>query len=691
MKERFAWSFVCIALLLGWSVCIGAEDSPYIMYVYPAGGQQGTTFEATIGGLNILDSSRVRLTGIGITTKILGATKPKPDTKKVRTQTGDLELEFVRVSVTIAAKAKLGKRDLRLVTPKGVTNRFRFFVGELAEVREAEDNDEKDEAQKIESLPILVNGQVMSGDTDCFRFSARAGKTIVCRVEARSVLPYIADGVPGWFQATLGLFDGSGKELQYVDDFRFDPDPVIIHKVERDGDFILAIKDSLYRGREDFIYRMSIGELPFITHIYPLGGQRNSKSQAELHGVNLGQNSMEVSVPLRSGPVQKVGLVSNGLTSNSVDYAVDRRPKTDEKEPNPWVDKANEIKPPVIVNGRIDKPGDADYFAFDGKANQRIFVEVLARRLGSPLDSVITILNKQGRELKENDDTVDKGSGLVTHHADSLLDYKIPSDGKYYLRIRDVQGKGGQEYAYRLVVSPPWQDFDLRIMPDNPVVTKGGVTVIRAYALRKEGFAGEIKLAVEGLPNGFVVDGAVIPAGQDEVRFTISASADAGVGIVVPGIKGTAVIGGKEVTRRGVIAEELMQAFLYTHFVPTEEWLLTVVEGIAYSLSHDMEGGKVVEVVQGKSFQVNVKAVRGEEAKGNITISGDEPPNGLTVKRATIAADKNEGTVTVTASRSLKVGFEQNVILEGTTKVGKESIKFGMGAISIRVIAEPKK
>ncbi len=104
-----------------------------------------------------------------------------------------------------------------------------------------------------------------------------------------------------------------------------------------------------------------------------------------------------------------------------------------------------------------------------------------------------------------------------------------------------------------------------------------------------------------------------------------------------------------------------------------------------------MEIGKVVDVARGKSFKVVVKAVRSEEVKGTITITGDEPPKGLSVKRATIAADKNEATVTITASSSLKAGFEQNVILAGSTKIGKESVKCEMGAISIRVIAVAKK
>ena len=42
---------------------------------------------------------------------------------------------------------------------------------------------------------------------------------------ARELVPYLADAVPGWFQATLVLYDKKGKEVAYADDYRFNPDP----------------------------------------------------------------------------------------------------------------------------------------------------------------------------------------------------------------------------------------------------------------------------------------------------------------------------------------------------------------------------------------------------------------------------------------------------------------------------------
>ena len=77
--------------------------------------------------------------------------------------------------------------------------------------------------------------QFTPGDADRYRFHARKGQQLVIAAAARELIPYLADAVPGWFQATLTLYDARGKELAFDDDFRFHPDPVLLFKVPEDG------------------------------------------------------------------------------------------------------------------------------------------------------------------------------------------------------------------------------------------------------------------------------------------------------------------------------------------------------------------------------------------------------------------------------------------------------------------------
>ena len=152
---------------------------------------------------------------------------------------------------------------------------------------------------------------------------------------------------------------------------------------------------------------------------------------------------------------------------NRPPFALDSLPECLEQEPNDSPEQAQPVTLPMIVNGRIDRPGDRDVFRFEGKAGQEIVAEVYARRLDSPLDSVLKLTDSAGRQLAFNDDHEDKACGLITHHADSWLRAVLPSAGTYYLHLYDAQNQGGPEYAYRLRISPPRPDFELRVVPSS--------------------------------------------------------------------------------------------------------------------------------------------------------------------------------------------------------------------------------
>ena len=119
--------------------------------------------------------------------------------------------------------------------------------------------------------------------------------------------------------------------------------------------------------------------------------------------------------------------------SNRVPFAVDTLPECFEKEPNDSIATAQRVTLPIIVNGRVDKPGDWDVFRFEGRAGDTIVAEVYARRLDSPLDSVLKLTDASGKQLAFNDDHEDKGAGLDTHYADSYITATLPADGAFYI------------------------------------------------------------------------------------------------------------------------------------------------------------------------------------------------------------------------------------------------------------------
>jgi hypothetical protein len=71
-------------------------------------------------------------------------------------------------------------------------------------------------------------------------------------------------------------------------------------------------------------------------------------------------------------------------------------------------------------------------------------------------------------------------------------------------------------------VSYPQPDFELRLTPSGINARSGASIPVTVHAIRRDGFTGEIAVKLKDAPAGFVLEGAVIPAGQDRVRITLT-------------------------------------------------------------------------------------------------------------------------------------------------------------------------
>jgi hypothetical protein len=497
-----------------------------------------------------------------------------------RQPTPNPEIENVVVlTLTIAANADPGVREIRLRAQNGVTNPLSFHVGTLRETFELEPNEEQvwpplPEEPPLEA-PILVNGQVMHDDVDRFTLRAKEGQHLVIRAQARSLMPYLADAVPGWFQAVLTLFDRHGKEIAFRDDFRFDPDPVLYFEVPQDGDYTLELRDAIYRGRQDFVYRLAITEEPFVTSVFPLGLQAGTEVAAAIDGWNLSQRTL----PLKAGDVPGIyetAVITEAGESNLLRYAVDTLPECVEAEANATQWPAQKLDFPCIVNGRIAQPGDVDLYCFQGKAGEKVVAEIVARRLWSPLDAVIWVTDSAGEVVAWNDDHENKAAGLETHHADPYLITTLPSDGTYFVKVADVQQQGGPAYAYRLRLSTPRPDFELRVSPATMNAYVGRAEPITLHAVRRDGFNGAIKVSLGDAPEGFMLSGGLIPAGQNEVRATLTMPGKRLQEPVAVRMEGRAERDGETISRTVYPCEDRMQAFLWRHLALTQEFLVSV-------------------------------------------------------------------------------------------------------------------
>lgn len=615
--------------------------------------------------------------------------------------------EMLLVAVAIAQNADPGERELRVVTAAGVSNPVRFQVGTLPEAGEGEPNDPSlpfllPEEPALET-PVVVNGQIMPGDVDHIRFRGNAGQELVARVCARTLLPFMADAVPGWFQPTLRLFGPNGSELAYADDFRDAADPVLHHVLPKDGEYVLEIRDAVYRGREDFVYRLALGELPFVTGAFPLGGRAGEPVTASLSGWNLGG---EATVPYDTagfpGEILAVSPPFPHGPANSIPYQVGAFPEVPEKEPNDTQDGAQALELPATVNGRIGLPGDVDLFKIRGNRGETVVAEVTARNLQSPLDALVRLRSATGEVVAFNDDAMEKrgdlhlGLGTLTQGADPFLETVLPADGDYWVEITDARRHGGTDHAYRLRISAPVPDYTLYMTPSSLTIPPGRDAVFTVHALRREGFDGPIDVTLKSAPTGFQVAGGRIPQGRDAVRMTLSAPARAFNGVFPLALEGCAVIGGTPVCRPVRPADDVMQAFLYRHLVPAQT-LAGTVRGKVLPGRVSLSAREPVPLHSGGNAEVEVFCPKGSLPQ-DLRLQLNAPPEGVSLEGFDRTAQGFRVRLALGADAP-PPGYEDNLIVaalatvNAKTKGGKEEKKevlLGvLPAIPIRVVEPP--
>src|SRR5262249_12432426 len=134
----------------------------------------------------------------------------------------------------------------------------------------------------------------------------------------------------------------------------------------------------------------------------------------------------------------------NGV-SNLRPFVIDELPEVPEADNNRSKDAAQAVTAPCVVTGRTDAEA-SDYFKVKVTAGQKLPFEVLARRIGSPLDPIIVLHDaKTKRELVDlyADDT----PGL---QSDCRLTHTFKEAGEVIVEVRDTTYRGGPDFFYRL-------------------------------------------------------------------------------------------------------------------------------------------------------------------------------------------------------------------------------------------------
>ncbi len=258
------------------------------------------------------------------------------------------------------------------------------------DVAEAEPNDEPSGTLRATDLPATLVGKIdRAGDVDAWRFEAWEGVPLVFETLARGT----ADPV-------LTLVDDGGRTIGRASATPTEPNPVLIATPGRDGPVSLVVSDAEFGGGQS--YRIRAGELARVTAVYPLGIARGKESAVGLEGVHLASPSAKIRSDGPPGsvvPIQPAQADGRPASSGRSVVVAEGEQKAEAADLPDEPKGALAITWPGGASGRIERNGDIDLFRFEAKKGRRVIVEVFGRRLGSPIDPVVEVLDARGQPV----------------------------------------------------------------------------------------------------------------------------------------------------------------------------------------------------------------------------------------------------------------------------------------------------
>jgi hypothetical protein len=477
---------------------------PRLLTIMPMGGQAGQSVEVTITGENIEDVTELTFSTPKITAKpVAGAVN--------------------KFTVSIAADAEVGVYDARVMSRLGMSSVRAFSVNKLPEVVRTKANNTLETALPL-AVGSICNATMTKRAVDFYSFQGVKGQAVA--------IDCAAVGIDSRLTPVLILADGKGADLKVNR-----TGGMIDFTPPADGSYIIKVSDLTYQGGERHFYRLAL-----------------QKSPAE-------PQPQTQTVSAMSWP--PVGLAASAAA----------------KEVEPNNKDAQEISLPCDLSGAFFPAADVDTYEFTAKKGETWWVEVASERLGLNTDPFVLVQQVKDGKFTDVAELYDIAPPMkVTSNGysydgppydagspDVLGKFEVKEDGTYRLQVRDLFGgtRSDPHNVYRLLVRQAAPDFSLaawavhmtlrngdRASLSKPMALRqGDARAFEVVVQRRDGFDGDIEIAMEGLPQGVSAAGLKIAKGKTYGHLILTADEKAPRGFSLAKITGKAVIGGKEVMR----------------------------------------------------------------------------------------------------------------------------------------------
>ncbi len=713
-----------IAILVAWPllfsvVAFAQYPQPRIARLLPPGAARGSRLEVSLQGEHLEEARDLRFA------------HPSVRAKRLRDAVFEVE---------VSPEAATGAHACWASGRWGATYPVTFFVDDLAEAKEAEPNNDLHTAQAI-PLESVVNGAIEPAlDADAYKISLKAGQ--------RVFFDCLAERLESKLDATLTLFDGTGKRLAYNRDYHGE-DPFLDFTASADGDYFISVTDFLYQGGGDHWYRLRVTAHPQVDFVLPLALPAGKGAEVQVFGRGLGDaaplqgaeagphwldgrplEAVKVFAPAPETPGWRFCRFGGDLAPQgskidwfdfrfssprgaSLPFPLGFAPgeAAVEREPNDEPGQAQALSVPADLSGQLAEPYDRDWYQFEARKGENLWIEAIAARCGSPVDPVLTLTraDEASTFITEVDEDTEmlQEKRLDTRGTDPAFRWQVPEDGKYRIQVRDqaASGRRGLGLFYRLIIRRDEPDFRVYLIssrseaPGALNLRRDGCEYYEVHCLRRGGYEGMIRVDAAGLPIGVACFPAILGPQAALAPLVFQAEKGALISAAAIRIAASGWAYGERIERPG--AGLVLDSFAKDGDTPNllrrvGDLPLAVVEDPApFALA--VAPGELA-LRQGEKQSVKVSLRRNPPFDREVAISPFAPVPGLKVPQLKIAKEKTEEAIELVLERAPAPGrYTMALVGEAAVPFSKRAseqkqdlkARFSSPPITIDVIGIP--
>ena len=518
---------------------------PQALYIFPVGGQQGSSVEVRIDGQTLGGTYAVWTDCEALQASVKQVVETDREIWEGNYLPKKQLTHQVTLEVRISQAAELGGHTLRLVSPRGISNLMPLRVSSQLDPVILEDESQTGSNKPIKGqaveYPVAINGRIgrtLGGEVDYYSFDVDAGRELHFEVFfpalGGKMLLYLYKPSASWVdphRLVRLAFNDDPISHQRVDNGVFGtPEDLVVrarlkHRFAKPGRYLIAVKAFDDKGGPGFVYQLRIAPTPLNevaknNKAWPLAHPRSAEWMERRFQRHLSTSRLQelsrrtVLVPPEEGEME--GKAGSGVAGDAGDGAYADRAALEfdplqavsiyrlDQDAQGSQDRIPVVDLPAILEGSIDHPGKTDHFRFRAEAGEALAFEVETPREGMPIFNPWVRILDQKQELVFSCifNRVGGGNVQLYRYFEPKMVYTFERGGDYTVQIRDLTSRyAGPEFHYRVLIRPQVPHIGrLELDVDRVNLVQGKAKRLTVTVDREEGFGGEIALSVENLP-----------------------------------------------------------------------------------------------------------------------------------------------------------------------------------------------